>query len=349
MDTTLPPQPRVRRGWYAICASAALKDRPLSRRIFDTPIALFRDSSGAAGALLDRCPHRNVPLSSGAVVEGALRCGYHGWRFDRAGRCQHIPALIGPADTDARRCGAFSVIEQQGFVWLWADLDSQPVGEPFRFRHYDEPGYLTIQKVLSADGSVHAVAENALDVPHTAFLHGGLFRVDGERSEITCQLQRDRDKVACQYIGESRPEGIVGRILSPSGGVVTHFDRFYLPSIVEVEYRIGEENHIVLNASLTPASDHHTILHASVSARTRIPLALIRPLIERLALRIFGQDQRVLKEQTETLRAFGDARFVSTELDVLGPHILRLMRAAEADRLDPPGSAPYTREIKMMV
>ena len=35
------------------------------------------------------------------------------------------------------------------------------------------------------------------------------------------------------------PEGLVARILSPSGGVVTHFDRFILPCITEVEYAIG--------------------------------------------------------------------------------------------------------------
>ena len=44
-------------------------------------------------------------------------------------------------------------------------------------------------------------------------------------------------------MGEPRPPGIVGRILSPSGGLVTHFDRFILPSIAQVEYRIGTENH----------------------------------------------------------------------------------------------------------
>ena len=223
------------------------------------------------------------------------------------------------------------------------------MGEPFRFRYAEQPGYLTVRRSLEAQGSIHAVAENALDVPHTAFLHGGLFRVDKDRAPITCRIQRWHDRVEAEYIGEARPKGLAGRILSPSGGMVTHFDRFYLPSIVEVEYRIGEENHIVLNGAITPISDHHTVMNAVVSVRTRIPAWLVRPFVEPVALRIFGQDQRVLALQTATMRRFGDARFVSTELDLLGPHILRLMRQAERGALDSPDSPPYTRDVTMMV
>jgi phenylpropionate dioxygenase-like ring-hydroxylating dioxygenase large terminal subunit len=339
-------QPQVRKAWYVACASQALADTPQTMTLFDEPLVLFRDGEGRAGALLDRCPHRNIPLSGGVVVGGRIQCPYHGWQFDPTGRCRHIPALVGEPDSPARRCPAHPVVEQQGFVWIWGDRDSQPVGEPFRFRLADDPGYLTIRRSLEADGSVHAVAENALDVPHTAFLHGGLFRVDRDRNEITCRIRRDGQSAECEYIGEPRPTGIVGKILAPSGGLVTHFDRFYLPSIIEVEYRIGTENHILVNGALTPLSDHRTALHAVVSIQARVPLWLIRPLAEPLALRIFGQDQVILRQQTETMRRFGDARFVSTELDVLGPHIYRLLRAAEREQ--PPGEV-YTREVKMMV
>jgi phenylpropionate dioxygenase-like ring-hydroxylating dioxygenase large terminal subunit len=203
--------------------------------------------------------------------------------------------------------------------------------------------------VLEAEASVHAVAENALDVPHTSFLHGGLFRVDADRNEITARISRHWDRVECEYIGEARPKGLAARILSPSGGLVTHFDRFYLPSVVEVEYQIGDENHILVNAALTPTRDHHTIVNAVVSIRARVPLWLIRPFAESAALKIFAQDQAVLLRQTESLRRFGDARFVSTELDLLGPHILRLMGQAAKGSLEEPTGTPYVKQIQMKV
>ena len=44
--------------------------------------AVADSKGGAPGALLDRCPHRSVPLSFGKVADGRLQCGYHGWAFD---------------------------------------------------------------------------------------------------------------------------------------------------------------------------------------------------------------------------------------------------------------------------
>lgn len=335
--------PRVRRGWYVACRSHELRARPIVRRLFGEPITLFRTASGAPGALLDRCPHRNVPLSSGQVVGETLRCPYHGWRFEPDGRCAEIPAFTGDPDKAAHRCPAHPVVEQQGYVWIWGDRDSRPHEDPFRFRLLDAPGYLVVQREVAARGSIHAVAENALDVPHTAFLHGGLFRNDAGRKPIQCVVQRWADRVECEYVGESRPEGLVGRLLSPSGGVVTHFDRFHLPSIVEVEYRLGDENHVLVNAALTPEEDFSTRLFAVVALKTRFPGWLVRPVLTPIALRIFGQDRVILAQQTERLEAFGEQRFVSTDIDLLGPHILKLLLRAERDGRVPDDGAPTVR------
>jgi pyruvate oxidase len=37
---------------------------------------------GRYGALDDRCPHRDWPLSTGRVEGGRLQCAQHGWVFD---------------------------------------------------------------------------------------------------------------------------------------------------------------------------------------------------------------------------------------------------------------------------
>ena len=51
--------------WYVACASKDLKSEPLALTILGIPMVLFRTKDGTPGALLDRCPHRNVPLSMG--------------------------------------------------------------------------------------------------------------------------------------------------------------------------------------------------------------------------------------------------------------------------------------------
>ncbi|MFO0606646.1 MAG: aromatic ring-hydroxylating dioxygenase subunit alpha [Polyangiales bacterium] len=319
--------------WYVVARSEDLGVSPLPRALLNIPLALFRDGQGVARAVLDRCPHRNVPLSGGAVVRGELECPYHGWRFDGAGRCRFIPSLEGDCAAKARNAPSFATREQDGFVWVYATPDVEPAAEPYRFRLADAPGYTTVRHTVDAPGTLFWTVENALDVPHTAFLHRGLFRGESRGQRITAVVRRRSDRVEAEYVGEARPPGLAGRLLSPSGGMVTHFDRFILPSIAEVEYRIGEENHLLVATAMTPVGDFETRIHAAVSFRVRAPAALVKRALLPVALRIFAQDATVLRAQTEAVRRFGGEQFASSEVDVLGRHIWRLLRAAERGEL----------------
>ncbi len=335
--------PRPLRYWYVLATSDELGDAPLARTLFGAPIVLFRSKLGHAGALVDRCPHRNVPLSLGAVKGERLMCAYHGWEFDGGGVCRAVPSLTGEPEGKARRVGAYAVREQQGVVWVWGQPDDTPDKEPHRFAMLGERGYTTVRRTVDAKGTLYSTLENALDVPHTAFLHRGLFRSESRGITITAQVRRSADRVVAEYLGEPRPPGLVARILSPSGGMVTHFDRFILPSIAQVEYRIGEENHFLVDSVMTPISDFMTRIYAVVSYRMRIPGFLLRPVLTPLALRVFQQDAVILAEQTATIQRFGGESFASTEIDVLGKHIVRLMKAAE--RGETVGDAEDTVEL----
>ncbi|MFT3772939.1 MAG: aromatic ring-hydroxylating dioxygenase subunit alpha [Minicystis sp.] len=320
--------------WFIAATSRELRDEPLGTTLFGTPIVLFRGEGGRAGALLDRCPHRNVPLSLGAVVEGTLRCPYHGWRFATDGACTFIPSLCSSPAAKARNAHALPTIEQQGFVWVYTgafqgDMSEPPRTEPHRFAYLGAKDYSTVTQVVEAQGTMYSTIENALDVPHTAFLHRGLFRSESRGLTITAKVHRTRDRAIAEYVGEPRPPGLIARILSPSGGVVTHFDRFIMPSIAQVEYSIGTENHILVDSVMTPISDFVTRIYAVVSFRTRLPAFLIKPFVKPLALRVFKQDAYILQKQTETIQAFGGEQFASTEIDVLGKHIWRLLKAGE--------------------
>jgi phenylpropionate dioxygenase-like ring-hydroxylating dioxygenase large terminal subunit len=319
--------------WFIACTSAELGAHPLATSLSGTPLVLFRDKTGKPGALIDRCPHRNVPLSLGDVAaDGTLRCAYHGWRFDTGGACTFIPSLTTQGDAKARHARALHVREQQGFVWVCAPrdgADEEPRTEPYQFAARGREGYTTVVQVVSAPGTLYSTLENALDVPHTAFLHRGLFRSESRGIRITAKVHRTADRVEAEYVGEPRPPGLLGRILSPSGGIVTHFDRFLLPSIAQVEYRIGTENHILVDSAMTPLDDFTTRIYAVVSFRTRIPGWIIRPFVKPIALRVFRQDAFILGRQTGTIKHFGGEQFASTEIDVLGRHIWRLLRQAE--------------------
>ena len=331
---------RIPDHWYVACRSKELDDEPLSRAVHGTPLVLFRDGSGTPGALLDRCVHRNAPLSEGKVLDsGTLECRYHGWQFDVTGRCRHVPCLADPdpSGEENRRVEACATVERDGFVWVWGEPGGEPVGQPFAIPTVGEPGYTTVVRSFDVDATLHATAENILDVPHTAYLHKGLFRGGDEEpdTEITAEVRRWADRVEAEYMGESRPPGLAARLLSPSGGEVEHWDRFILPSVAQVEYRMGPENHVVITNLLTPLSDFRTRIYAVITLRVRIPGWIVKPVLTPVAVRIFEQDAEMLALQTETIRRFGGERFTSTEVDVLGREIWRLMRRAERGDLSP--------------
>jgi phenylpropionate dioxygenase-like ring-hydroxylating dioxygenase large terminal subunit len=351
--STTPPHPTERStsadfapGWYIIAASADVRTTPTPVLLNGLPLVTFRDSSGQAVALLDRCSHRNAPLSAGRVVGGRLRCHYHGWEFDGGGACKAVPGFCGEADHPARRVPSFACRESQGFVWAFSEADVVPESGPYDIPCADQKGYLTIRERLQMPGPLDAVAENALDVPHTAFVHSGLFRKDADRTPIEVVIRAIDGGVEAQYIGEQRPEGVAGRILAPKGGEVFHWDRFLLPCIAQVEYRLGERSHIMVTAALTPRTSNCTDLFATVAVNVPVPNSILRMIFKPIAMRILRQDMEILRRQTAQVERFGGENFASTEIDVLGLRIKKLLREAASGRQS---GTQEERRIKMLV
>lgn len=322
--------------WYAAMTSKALKKGPSAAQILGIPLVFFRDSAGVAKALMDRCPHRNSQLSSGQVQGDRLQCRYHGWTFDGAGHCVDIPGYCDDSNTEARRVSTFPVCEQDGYVWVYPEAGAKPDDAPEPFELLHTKGYRALYFDYRVQASLHATLENILDVPHTAFIHKGYFRSSANRQEIQAVIQRSESSVEVEFIGEPRPSGLIGKLLSPGGGVVQHHDRFRLPSIAEVEYRLGSENHLLARNYLTPVSDFETHVHLSLAARIRIPAFLVRFVAKKLALRLVKQDQSILVEQRGNIQRFGGERYASSDLDVLGPQILQILRQAERGSLKVP-------------
>jgi phenylpropionate dioxygenase-like ring-hydroxylating dioxygenase large terminal subunit len=333
-------------GWYTVAASKDIGTSPKPYLLNGLPIVTFRDASGQSVALLDRCAHRNAPLSAGRVVDGNIQCHYHGWQFDGSGECKAVPGLCGAPEHAARRVPSFSCRDSQGWVWVYSEPDVTPESGPYEIPFADQPGYLTIRQRLEMPGPLDAVAENALDVPHTAFVHAGLFRKNKDRKQIEVVIRALDGGAEAQFIGEQRPEGLAGRILAPQGGEVFHWDRFLLPCIAQVEYRLSDRSHIIATTALTPRTPTITDLFATVAVKAPIPNAILRTVFRPVAMRILRQDMEILRRQTEQVAHFGGEDFASTEIDVLGLRIKKLLREASNGKVS---AVQEERRIKMLV
>lgn len=338
---------RVLDGWYVACRGDELRDVPLSRALFDLPLVLFRDASGRAAALLDRCAHRNAPLSLGAVDDaGHIACPYHGWRYDGSGACREVPGLLDAGDAGGRRVPAFATHEQDGFVWVWGRGGANPAGAPLHIPHIDDPDYLTVLRDYDVECTLHAALENALDVPHTAFVHRGDFRGKGSR-DIEAVRRRIPGGIEVEYIGEPPLSGPAtdaeGRAL-----VSQHWDRFFLPSVAQVEYRTGTDRHLISTLPHTPVSDFRTrfwlVSCWKVPEEKRCQM---RPIIEQQLDTILAQDVEILRQQTRRIRELGGESYRSTALDLMGPEILRMLRQAERGLAE--DTASIDRKITLRV
>ena len=326
-----------RRQWYPACRSRDLTGRkPLSISLMGTPLVVFRGADGAPAVLVDRCPHRNAPLSLGRVKHGELQCAYHGWRFDASGVCVAIPGVDA---TGERHAQAHAATERDGIVWFWSEAEGEPSAEPFRL---PELGPKAREVVLSydIDATMHAVIENTLDVPHTAFLHRGLLR-GAKQNELKAVRRAIPNGVEVEYLGE--PFGI-GFLRRKDGPALEHFDRFLLPCVAQVEYRAGPWLHIVNSVLHLPLDRFRTRAWFVLRATSeRLPTRLVQAVVRLQGPRVARQDVRILNEQTATTRRFGGERYSSTELDLFGNAIWRLLKHAESGEGEPPAVEP--REV----
>jgi 5,5'-dehydrodivanillate O-demethylase len=60
-------------------------------RILGEDLVAYRDLSGSYGLVARHCAHRRADLAFDILEEDGLRCSYHGWCFDRSGRCTDQP------------------------------------------------------------------------------------------------------------------------------------------------------------------------------------------------------------------------------------------------------------------
>lgn len=292
-----------------------------SRIILGIPLVFSRDSGGRPFALLDRCPHRNAPLSIGENCRDRLRCAYHGWEFNFEGKVTAIPGS--EQVNDRASVESFPVIEQQGWIWVWLDPTNKPSAGPFTFFHMNEEKYSFTRSRMTLKATLFTAAENILDVTHTAFVHRRLFR--NTPQNLRHEIHATDDQVEVEYIGEPRPSGWLARLLAPKGGEVKHLDRFIAPNLAQVEYRL-EDRHLLITNALTPTSGDDLDLFSVVAFKLGHWNWIGWTFGQWIGRRILEQDCAILEVQSKNIQRFGGEKFMFTDADPLGPHIARLLR-----------------------
>lgn len=160
--------------WYPVATVAALqKKKRMTLTVLGKKLVLFHEQ-GRAYALLDECPHRQVPLSFGKIeFPGHISCIYHGWTFDLKNGRMAAALTDGPDSPINGIPGvrSFPVEERIGLVFVWMG-DGHPVAVendiPAELLEPDARVYPYGQVVK---GNWRHGAENGFDEAHAKMLH----------------------------------------------------------------------------------------------------------------------------------------------------------------------------------
>jgi nitrite reductase/ring-hydroxylating ferredoxin subunit len=123
--------PDLERRWFPVCS----RDDLQAQHIFETELlgrelAVWRGGGGVVNVWANRCPHRGMRLSAGAILGGELRCAYHGYRYaEGSGLCTSIPAQPGRAAPRSLCAATYPVFEAGNLIWSRLK-DDEPAGAP---------------------------------------------------------------------------------------------------------------------------------------------------------------------------------------------------------------------------
>jgi phthalate 4,5-dioxygenase len=154
----------------ALCEEVPQGGAPLPLKILSEELVLFRGEDGTLGLLGLLCPHRCADLSYGRIEDGGLRCLYHGWLFDKMGRCLDQPAE--PENSTYKneiRHTAYPVVEKAGVVFAYMGAGDPPPFPDYEFLRVPDE-YRAIYKV-QLECNFFQACEGDFDPSHVSYLH----------------------------------------------------------------------------------------------------------------------------------------------------------------------------------
>jgi phenylpropionate dioxygenase-like ring-hydroxylating dioxygenase large terminal subunit len=169
--------PAMRNQWYVVADAADVGDAPLGVTVLGETFVLWRGRDGEVSAAPDRCPHREAPLSHGAVTDGCLVCPYHAWSFNGDGACVEVPSSgPGASIPRAAHLRVVSVRERYGLVWL---CPGTPSGEPPEIPQDRDPSFRRVTAGIETwQVSATRMVDNFCDVAHFPYVHAGTIGPD---------------------------------------------------------------------------------------------------------------------------------------------------------------------------
>jgi choline monooxygenase len=144
-------------------------------------VFVIRDRDGALKGFHNQCRHRAAPLLAGEAGHcDVLRCPYHGWVYDSAGRLRQTPEFGAALDKERLGLHAIVVDVWRDLVFVNLDPGCPPLAEGLGALVEEAAGYpmeeFTIARRVSYDIACDwkVYVENYVEGYHIPYLHPDL-------------------------------------------------------------------------------------------------------------------------------------------------------------------------------
>lgn len=320
--------------WWVVGKSSDLSaNRPLNVRLFGQEFVLFRGADGKVTCFEDRCPHRQVPLSLGRVVDCQLQCPYHGWEFDRSGNCTKVPGRIGN-EFKAPLMTPFQTHEAHGLIWICVGENriqtdhrtNEPTDRPTtQPPSKKEQPYLSPHLVSSEmKTKIHTfkiatnmidILENFMDPFHTAILHDGLIRKDTIRSINKIMPRHTEDGFEVRYQKQAAQSNWFRHF---QRNIDLDLGRFRMPGIIELEFFSKEVLEFANTFYISPIDQDHVLMVTVVSIKQRIiPASILFFFAKMILMRALKQDIWMLEIQNKARHQHPGRKQIILETDIV--------------------------------
>ena len=161
----------LRRYWQPVALVDEMKgERPVKAvRLFSENLVLYKTASGY-GLMQRHCPHRGADLAYGRIEPDGLRCSFHGWKYDAAGKCIETPAEPeGSRLCEHIKTVAYPVVEKSGILFAYLGEGAAPA-----FPHFDcfvAPDAYTFAFKGYWDCNWLQALEVGIDPAHASWMH----------------------------------------------------------------------------------------------------------------------------------------------------------------------------------
>ena len=331
--------------WYVAAWDHEVTQTPLARTLLCEPVVLFRKEDSEAVALEDRCCHRALPLSMGAVISDHLQCGYHGLEFNSLGQCVKIPGQDKiPPNAKVK---SYPLVERWKWLWIWMGDPELADDSLIPNWWFDHPEWEIVKgKYLKLACNYQLITDNLLDLSHLAYVHLNTLGTS-DISEFPIKTDRESDAVRMTRWILDRPAPPMFQSLGDFDGAVDRWQivETFSPCLTQIRAgacdagscnpELGEPDigmHIRSLNAPTPETENSTFYFFGHARDFALGDQDVSGNLFKMVSQTFDEDVVILEAQQKRITAHPDKEFIDINVDAPGIAARRMLdRDIEAE------------------